>query len=168
MQTASTVTSLNIPNFSPCAIPARRARALLPVASLCQPMAELCMCQDVQKAILQGREVEESPKEEVVAAWGCGSRPVRGAWPACPHREQQKWGFAPCSNTFSPIPAFPAGVPGAGRLETVQNKIKRSPPLDLSFDRCWGSCPSFPSPPFVLVAVTFVIFPVQETPEIMR
>lgn len=70
MQTASTVTSLNIPNFSPCAIPARRAWALLPVASLCQPTAELCTCQDVQKDILQGREAEESPK---VAARGCGS-----------------------------------------------------------------------------------------------
>lgn len=55
-----------------------------------------------------------------------------------------------CSITFSPIPTFPASMPGTGGLETVQNKIKRSLPLDLSFDHCWGLCPSFPSSPLCI------------------
>lgn len=127
--------------------PCLQTPALLPVASLYQPRAELYTCQDMQKDILQDREAEEHPwrqwQPRAVAAdpWEVPGR-------ASPCKEQEKWGFALCSITFSPIPGFPARVPGTGGLETVQNKIKRSLPLDLRLPDCyWGLCSSFPSPP---------------------
>lgn len=94
MQTASTVTSLNIPNFSPRAVPACRPWALLPVA-------ELHTCQDVRKDVLQGREAEENPRR-----WwqprAAAADPREAPGRACPRRQQRNGALLPAASPSAP------------------------------------------------------------------